>query len=136
MKTTFHAAVFLIAVSFAANAQTNKFPTTGAVGIGTLSPDASALLEVKSTTRGVLFPRMTQAQRNAISLPARGLLIYQTTNAPGFYYYNGTVWTPLASKAGWSLTGNAGTDSSKNFLGTTDEHSLVFKVNNLPAGLI
>ena len=76
-------------------AQTNNFPATGAVGIGTISPNASSLLEVKSTTKGVLIPRMTITQRNAISLPATGLLIYQTNSTPGFYYYNGTVWTAV-----------------------------------------
>ncbi len=73
-------------------AQTNTFPSTGKVGIGTTSPNASALLEIKSTNKGLLIPRMTQTQRNAIPSPANGLLIYQTDNNPGFYYYNGMAW--------------------------------------------
>src|SRR6476659_708106 len=68
----------------------NIFPSTGAAGIGTTSPNASSLLEVKSTTKGILIPRMTQTQRNAIATPATGLLIYQTDKTPGFYYYSGT----------------------------------------------
>ena len=56
------------------------------------SPDASAMLDVKSTTSGALMPRMTQAQRNAIASPATGLILYQTDNGPGLYYYNGTFW--------------------------------------------
>ena len=96
-----------------ANAQTNTFPATGAAGIGTTSPNASSLLEIRSTTKGMLIPRMTVTQRNAISSPATGLLIYQTNaNASGFYYYNGTTWTALSAKNFWSLTGNAGTNSS------------------------
>ena len=46
------------------------------VGIGTTNPDASSLFEVQSTTKGLLTPRMTTAQRTAISSPANGLLVY------------------------------------------------------------
>jgi len=46
------------------------------------SPDASAMLDVKSTTKGMLAPRMTQAQRNSIASPANGLVIYQTDINP------------------------------------------------------
>ena len=52
---------------------------TGKVGIGTASPNASALLDVTSTTSGFLPPRMTATQRDAISTPADGLVIYNTT---------------------------------------------------------
>jgi hypothetical protein len=62
--------------------------------------DGSAMLDVKSTDSGILIPRMTQAQRNAISSPATGLMIYQTDNTEGFYYNSGTpaspVWTKLS----------------------------------------
>ncbi|MBP8073269.1 MAG: tail fiber domain-containing protein [Bacteroidia bacterium] len=62
-------------------------------------PDASAIFDVKSTTRGVLVPRMTLVQRNAIATPATGLLIYQTNGTTGFYYYNGTAWTAISAAA-------------------------------------
>jgi hypothetical protein len=55
----------------------------------------SAILDVQSTEKGMLVPRMTQAQRNAISSPGSGLLIYQTDNTPGFYYYSGSAWEAL-----------------------------------------
>ena len=55
------------------------------VGIGTTTPDASAALDIKSTTRGLLVPTMTEAQRNAIVSPATGLLIFQTDAIAGFY---------------------------------------------------
>lgn len=61
---------------------TNDFVTvtsTGQVGIGQASPDASAKFELVSTTQGLLLPRMTTAQRDAIGSPAAGLLIYNTT---------------------------------------------------------
>ncbi len=62
-------------------------------------PDASALLDLKSTSAGMLAPRMTLAQRDAIVAPATGLLVFQTDNTPGFYYYNGTAWTSIGSAA-------------------------------------
>lgn len=66
------------------------------VGIGVSSPDASAMLEVKSTNLGVLVPRMSEAQKDAISSPATGLLIFQNNNTIGFYYYNGSSWIQLS----------------------------------------
>ena len=57
--------------------------------------DASAILDVVSTSKGMLVPRMTSTQRNAISSPATGLLIYQTNSTPGFYYYDGSTWQAI-----------------------------------------
>ena len=93
MKIKFYSALAVLCFA-AANltAQTNTFPATGKVGIGTTTPNTSALLEIKSTNKGLLIPRMTQVQRNAIPSPAVGLQIYQTDNNPGFYYYNGIEW--------------------------------------------
>ena len=55
------------------------------VGINTNTPDASSALEIESTTGGILIPRMTETQRDAIALPASGLMIYQTDEISGFY---------------------------------------------------
>lgn len=63
-------------------------------------PDTTAILDIKSTTKGVLFPRMTLSQRNAITNPALGLVIYQTDNVSDFYYWNGTTWWPMADNMG------------------------------------
>ncbi len=99
------------------------------VGIGCTNPDASALLELRSSSLGFLTPRMTQAQRPAT--PATGLLIYQTDNTPGFYYYDGTSWVLLLTGGNfWSLTGNAGTNPVNNYIGTSDAQDLVFRTNN------
>ena len=66
--------------------------------------DNSALLDIKSNSKGILIPRMTAAQKTAIASPASGLLIYQTNASAGFYYYNGSAWTPLTSLAQGPLT--------------------------------
>jgi len=96
--------------------------------------DNSALLDIKSSSKGILIPRVTSAQKTGIAFPATGLLVYQTDNTAGFYYFNGSTWTPLSSSAqgplsGWATTGNTGTDSSVNFIGTADNNPLVGKVN-------
>jgi hypothetical protein len=93
----------------------NVFNNGTSVGIGTVSPNASAALEVNSTTKGFLLPTMTQTQRNAISTPATGLLIYQSDNTPGFYYYNGSAWTAIAGAAAGG-GGAAGYSSTANTL--------------------
>ncbi|MBL4753479.1 MAG: hypothetical protein JKY52_07800, partial [Flavobacteriales bacterium] len=113
-------------------------PTTFAqVGIGTTTPDASAILDLTSTTKGVLISRVTQVQRSAIASPATGLLVFQTDNNPGYYYNAGTPgvpnWTHLfsgSSAGGWDLTGNAGTTVGTNFLGTTDAQDFAIYTNN------
>lgn len=68
--------------------------STGNVGIGTTSPNASALLDVSSTTRGFLPPRMTNAQMVAIATPAAGLVVYDTTNNK-LNVYDGTNWVAV-----------------------------------------
>ena len=63
-------------------------------GIGTSSPDGSAKLDITSNSKGLLVPRMTSAQRTNISIPATGLIVYQTDGTAGFYYNAGTTVSP------------------------------------------
>ena len=63
------------------------------VGIGT-NPDASAALQVQSTTQGFLPPAMTTAQKIAITSPAAGLIVYDSS-LKSIYFYNGTSWTTI-----------------------------------------
>ncbi len=71
------------------------------------APDSSAILDASSTSKGMLIPRMTQTQRDAISGPAKGLLIYQTTTDSGFYFNQGSAaspsWLRIKSAADTSL---------------------------------
>jgi len=76
--------------------------TYAQVGVGTATPHASAALDITSTTSGLLPPRMTQTQRNAISTPAAGLMVYCTDcGANGEpQYYNGASWVNMLGGAG------------------------------------
>jgi len=80
---------FSLLFSISAYAQNIGINNDGSV------PQNSALLDVKSTSKGILIPRMTQTERNLINSPATGLLIFQTDNIPGFYFYNGTAWVTI-----------------------------------------
>ncbi|MEO6719826.1 MAG: tail fiber domain-containing protein [Ferruginibacter sp.] len=129
-------------VFFDANAQN--------VGIGTNTPNASAILDIQSANKGLLVPQVSLtgvADLITVSQPATGLLVYNINAAlaggTGFYYNSGTPvapnWIKLQSGAGgggsgWGLSGNAGTDTATNFLGTLDSIPLRLRVNNKWAG--
>lgn len=76
------------------------------VGINTTSPDASAVLDITSSNKGLLIPRLSQSERGLIPSPATGLMIFQTDNTPGFYYNAGTAaspsWTAVGAGSGTS----------------------------------
>jgi hypothetical protein len=73
-----------------------RIATNGNVGIGTSSPNASAILDAQSTTKGVRFPNMTTTQKNAISSPAAGLVVFDTTLAK-LCVYSGAAWQTITS---------------------------------------
>lgn len=68
------------------------------VGVGTLTPDPSAQLDVRSETKGFLLPRLDLSQRNNITSPAQGLIIFQKDNTPGFYIYINSDWQKLTAE--------------------------------------
>lgn len=117
---------------------------SGQVGIQTNTPDASSALDIVSTNRGLLIPRVTLTSNlnnaSPVTSPATGLMVFNSgANQPiGFYYWNGSAWTAVGGSGSgsnyWSLTGDAGTNPSTNFIGTTDNVSFVMKVNNIIAG--
>jgi hypothetical protein len=75
--------------------------------IGTNQIESSSILSINANDKGILIPRMSLSQKNAIVFPATGLLIYQLDSSPGFYYFNGTAWVTL-------LTTNQNSSSSSN----------------------
>jgi hypothetical protein len=86
--------LFQIADSNAANAARFVINSSGNIGIGTTAPSASSLLDISSTTKGFLPPRMTAAQRNAIASPAASLFVWDTDSLR-FMAHNGTAWKGL-----------------------------------------
>jgi len=120
------------------------------VGIGTTSPDNSSILDLTSTNRGLLIPRlnlMATTNPNPVDNPAEGLMIYNLATAndvtPGLYYWNGSLWVSAKagsdtdSTAGWALNGNnlnGRANDGSTFLGTTSYHDLYFKLNNQQIG--
>jgi len=114
--------------------------TVGQVGIGTTNPNSDAVLDITSTTSGLLLPRLALSNTSSpspLSTDVAGMVVYNTATAgnvtPGFYYNNGADWIRLGSTSstGWSLTGNAGTTAGTNFIGTTDTQDLIIKTDNV-----
>jgi len=98
------------------------------VGIGTNNPHASAELEVNSSSKGLLAPRMSMTERNGIASPAKGLLVFVNDDS-SFYYYSGNNWQKMTAAAeNWLLSGNA--SATGKFLGTTDSAALRIKTKN------
>lgn len=95
MKTLFYLLVFLCLAPAATWAQ--------GVGLGIGTPNSSAMLDVTSTSKGVLIPRMSTDQRGKIASPANGLMVYDT-DSKGFWYYNGATWQAMGGAAGASKT--------------------------------
>ncbi|MCP4075815.1 MAG: DUF1566 domain-containing protein [Gammaproteobacteria bacterium] len=100
---------------------------TGNVGVGTISPNTSSILDVTSTEKGILIPRVAltgTTDKTTISSPAVSLMIYNTATAgdvtPGFYYWNDIAWAPVSETADGSETQvTAGTNVSVTGVGTT-----------------
>lgn len=110
------------------------------VGIGNTNPDASSLLDIRDAANdaGILIPRVDITNLNTaapVTSPATSLLVYNTntTTGPGFFFWNGTVWTSIDGNKDWKLKGNTGTTpgtaSGENFIGTTDAKNLIFATN-------
>lgn len=104
MKKAITLSLLLVALSLNLKAQPATSPTKN-VGIGTLTPNQSAILDLDvssaefATKLGFLVPRMTAAQRDAIETPAEGLMVYVTDVDKGFYYFDGERWKAHSTKA-------------------------------------
>ncbi len=71
------------------------FDNGTSVGFGTSSPSSSSIVDLTSSSKGFLPPRMTEAQRNAISSPTIGLMVYQTNGSDGVYVYKASGWVQM-----------------------------------------
>lgn len=109
--------------------------------------DTSAILDISSTSKGLLIPRVTSPV--FVNSPAHSLLVYKIGSAllpdSGFYYNAGTPRVPSWQKLitslnfkeySWGTTGNSNTNAASNFIGTTDNNPLVFRINFEKAGII
>ncbi|UAY52559.1 hypothetical protein [Ferruginibacter albus] len=110
-------------------AQNFAFNNSGAL------PDTSAIVDVTSTTKGFLLPRMTSSQAALIPKPAKGLLLYNQ-DIDALQLNIGTSASPSWQtvsflKNSWLVTGNSGIPSASRFIGTTDSVSLRFRTNNI-----
>lgn len=140
MKNNFR----LLVVALGIIAVTPAIAQKDNVGIGTTKPDQSAVLDVSSSTKGLLMPRMSLQQRSSIQNPAQGLVVFQTDFISGFYFYDGDGWKPLTSTAAnsvadannWGLTGNTGINPATNFIGNLDAQPINFRINNAKSGSI
>lgn len=125
------------------------FESQAQVGINTTTPKAQ--LEIKSSnettpanTDGLLIPKINAFPVTNPTADQQGMLVYLTTtvgsNVPGFYYWNNpsSTWISIGNNnnSGWNLTGNTGTNSNTNFIGTTDNQDLVIKQFNIQSGRI
>ena len=132
-----------VALTFFVFYHTNIQAQSLAVNTSGSTANASSILDLSSNNKGILIPRVAltgTSDVTTIASPATSLLIYNTATVsnvtPGYYYWNGTAWTKMVNGTAWSLTGNSGTAAATNFIGTTDNVPLVFRVNNQRAGLI
>ena len=101
------------------------------------APDAGAMLDIAATNKGLLIPRVSIANLATIA-PVTGsattsMLVYNTnaTTGQGFYYWDGAQWVKFFTGDAWQLTGNAGTNATTNFLGTTDNVDLSIRRNSV-----
>jgi len=110
--------IFFISFQFSGFFALNCFAQGVAVNSDSSAANSSAMLDVKSTLKGILIPRMTTAQRNAIALPATGLMVYDT-DFNQFWYFDGVVWKecigpqgPAGADGSTGATGPSGADGA------------------------
>ena len=102
-------------------------------------PDNSAVLDIKSGTKGVLIPRMNSVSVNGIINPAKGLLVMDTAKNQLMVNMGTAIlpnWQTIVASSGWSLTGNSGIDSATNFIGTLNTKPFIIRVNNVRSGFV
>ncbi|MCL7753303.1 fibrobacter succinogenes major paralogous domain-containing protein [Polaribacter sp. Z022] len=120
----------LLSVAFIAA----SFTSIAQVGVGTTNPDASAALDVESTTKGFLPPRMTQVQMNAIASPAEGLIVYcLDCTTKGLYVNNGNEFVNVASGASASAAAGPPSDTTTTVVEVAGQNGTIWMDRNLGA---
>jgi len=114
----------------------SSYSLTAQVAVNTdgSSPDPSAMMDVSSDSMGILIPRMTETQRNTISNPETGLIIYQSDQIPGFYYFNGSAWTAVAG-SGIHYPGELYGGGVIFWVDHTGQHGLIASMIDLGLGV-
>ncbi|MEX0995645.1 MAG: hypothetical protein WDZ45_01195 [Flavobacteriaceae bacterium] len=137
-KTTYHRILF---ISIFLGISINSFSQ---VGVGTTTPAPGSMLDIESTDKGLLIPRIALTSTNIgapiTPAPSLGLLVFNTSTSgagatavsEGFYYWDGSQWVRLQTATNyWKLDGNDDAVEGVNFLGTTDNTNLEFRTNNV-----
>ena len=109
------------------------------VGIGTVTPNANAMLDIESLDSGLLINSLSLSSTTSfapMNAHVEGIIVYNTSTindvSPGFYYNNGSTWQRILNSVGgdWFITGNTGTNANTNFIGTTDNQAFSFRTDN------
>lgn len=117
----------------------NSFAQNVGISDAAITPDASSMLEIRSTNKGLLIPRLAltaTTSASPVTSPVASLMVYNTATVsdvtPGYYYWDGSKWVRLYSGFGnaWCTVGNSGTNPANNWLGTNDAQDFVVKSNN------
>ena len=87
--------IFMLMILQQSIAQQNNSEIPMSFNEAGTAPSPSAMLDIQSSDKGILIPRMKMSDRDAINAPELGLLIFQTDVDPGFYFYSGMAWVPL-----------------------------------------
>ncbi|QNJ97950.1 autotransporter outer membrane beta-barrel domain-containing protein [Constantimarinum furrinae] len=131
MQRTLHSQKFLLLISFILGIGLLH----GQVGIGTTTPQAGSILDISSSDKGILVPRVNITNLATIAPitggATTGLLVYNTntTTGEGYHYWTGSVWVPLLGKD-WKQSGNVSTNPASDFIGTIDNVGIRFRTNN------
>lgn len=140
LKTTTKTVFFLLLSFFC-----GTIFLTAQVGIGTTNPEAGAMLDIESSDKGILIPRVTLTSTidNTTVTPSAsyGLLVFNTATAgtgntavtEGFYYWNNTQWVRIqGEETNWKIDGNDDVFDGINFMGTLNNRDVEFRTNNTP----
>lgn len=122
----------------------STLPLVAQVGVGTKDPNAGSMLDIVSSNKGILIPRVSLTATTDVTTitpsATLGLLVFniategtgETAVTEGFYYWNGSIWVRIQdTDVDWKIGGNNNIVNGVNFLGTTNDRDLRFRTNNV-----